>query len=94
MRFKISKNDFSLMSKFIKESNCYEIELEPVIETASQAMYEHSLKEKTFHEGFHQGFKEGFYEGRKSENRYCTCGCGGNNCYLRFCDKDCPLYNK
>lgn len=94
MKFKINKLSFKILeSCFSKNSDDFqEIELEPVMETATQAVYEDNLKKEYFHKGWHVGYKEGYYEGRKRD--YCKCGCGGNNCHLRFCDENCPMYNK
>lgn len=94
MKFKISKLEFGKISSFFgeKASDTCEIELEPTDLTATQAIFHNEIKTRAFHEGYHSGFKEGFYQGKKPELKYCMCGCGGNNCALRFCDEYCHLY--
>jgi hypothetical protein len=96
MKFKITKlNIETILRSFPKNSEGYqEVELELVNDTASEAILRQNIENVAWYKGYHYGFKEGFYEGRKTENRYCKCGCGGNNCHLRFCDEFCPLYNK
>ncbi len=96
MKFRINQTQFGVLESFFKanDSSFTEIELEPVLGTAFQAIYEQQLKTQAFHEGYHTGFKEGYYEGSKRENRFCKCGCGGNNCHMRFCDEFCKYMNK
>lgn len=97
MKFKITKlNLETIMRSFPKNAEGYqEIELEPCDLTATQAMYEGEIRSRAYHQGYHTGFLEGFHQGKKPEIRkYCGCGCGGNNCFLRYCDKDCSFYNR
>ena len=93
MKFRITKTNFSLIKEIFENNDCVEIELEPIIATATQAIYEQQIKQESCHQGYHFGYKEGYYA-RKNNEWKCGCGCGGNNCYLRFCDKFCQLYNK
>lgn len=92
MKFKLSRQNFEIISEVFtgKETMVGEIELEPVIETAARAIYEEDLKAKAYHKGYHTGFKEGYWA---AKNKYCQCGCGGNNCFTRFCDDKCHLFN-
>lgn len=79
MRFKITKGKLELLLKsFEKQQTEFsEIELEPIIDTATQAIYEQNLKNKAFADGVEYGYREGFYEGRcpEKKNRYCRCCC-------------------
>lgn len=95
MKWKITKQALSfLQAKFDKnDSDFEEIELEPKLDTAKEAIIEQAKKQEWYHLGYHHGFKEGWYEGQKKDWR-CTCGCGGNNCYMRFCDDKCPLFTE
>ena|SRR3990167_11254823 len=94
MKFKITKQTLGfLQSKFDKDdSELAELELEPVYDTAREVVIQQSLQQESYHKGWHKGFKEGYYEA-KNRSWKCSCGCGGNNCYLRLCDDKCPLYN-
>lgn len=94
MKFKINKLQFKGLESFFdkKTDDFAEIELEPVVDTASQAIFQQALQQEYFHKGYHHGYREGFYEARKKD--YCKCGCGGNNCNLRHCDENCWMYNK
>jgi len=85
MKFKIKR--FALeyaLSLFKKEDHeCTEIELEPVIETATQAIYEQNIKNKAyeqniknkaFEEGLKYGYRKGFHERRSCyKNSCCNC---------------------
>ena len=95
MKFKITKQALAfLQNKFDKkDSDFTEIELEPVYDTAREAIMQQTVQQEWYHKGYHHGFREGYYE-RESEKWRCTCGCGGNNCWMRFCDNKCPLFNK
>lgn len=94
MRFKIHKEQLGVLQKAFKDTEHTEIELEIVLDTATEAMLHQQIEARAYHKGYHHGFKEGFYQGKKPEIKYCTCGCGGNNCFTRFCDENCRLFNK
>ena len=74
MKFKITKSQLGILSsKFKKDDNPFEeIELEPVIETASQAMYENDMRNTAYKQGYDRGRAAGYCEGKAS--RYCPCG--------------------
>lgn len=88
MKFKIKKSPLDFLN------SGKEIELELVADTATEAIMLQQVNAEWFHKGYHQGFKEGYYARKNDEYRMCKCGCGGNNCGLRFCDNLCPYYNK
>lgn len=69
MKLKIKKDDFFKISSFFEKENCAEITLEPVIDTATQAIYEQELKNRAFEMGVERGYREGFYDGRCPERR-------------------------
>lgn len=75
MRFKITKSKLEFLLKHCEDSPLQEIELEPVIDTATQIIYENDLKNRAYQQGIEYGYKEGFYEGRcpEKKNRYCRC---------------------
>jgi len=80
MKFKITRSQFDLISRLFdgKGSDFLgEIVLEPADMTATQAMYEESLKKKAWHDGYHYGLREGYYNGRYPEKMYkcefCPC---------------------
>jgi len=79
MKFKINKIQTNLiLDSFSKSDHDFkEIELEAVLETATQAIYETHLKNKAFQDGLEYGYKEGFYDGRCREKspKYCLCNC-------------------
>lgn len=93
MKFRIRKEQFDFLSTKFKKEDIFDIDLELVPESATEALIFQQLEASAYHKGYHIGFKEGLYQGKKPELKYCMCGCGGNNCHLRICDKDCPLYN-
>lgn len=87
MKFKITRSQFDLISRLFdgKGSDFLgEIVLEPADQTATQAIYEDSLKKKAWHDGYHYGLKEGFYLAKEPKYR-CGCGCNGSNCAMFFC---------
>lgn len=88
---------FGLLDSKFKDSDTQEIELELVVDTVSEALLKQQLENTAFHKGYHHGYKEGWHARQKDEDRkntkFCLCGCGGNNCHLRFCDENCRLYN-
>lgn len=70
MKFKITSSQYELIKNFFdgKDKNFVgEIILEPVDQTATQAMYEQSIKNTAWHEGYHYGLKEGYHKARKPE---------------------------
>lgn len=76
MKFKIKKASLEMALSLLKKDDYFaEIELEPVIDTATQAIYENDLRNRAYQQGIEYGYKEGFYEGRCPEkrNRYCRC---------------------
>lgn len=74
MKFKIKKSSFDLLEKNFKNIDFVEIELEPVIDTATQFIYESELRNKAFKMGIERGYREGFYEGRCPEKKHkCFC---------------------
>lgn len=75
MKFRITKNNFLLLDKKLKEEDVITIELEPVLDTATQAIYENHLKNEAFRKGIEYGYKEGFYDGRCPEknSKYFFC---------------------
>ena len=81
MKFKIYKQQADSLLRLFKSNekeNGYEtIELEAVMEKATQVIYEQQLKNKAFEEGIEYGYKEGFHDGRCPEKRmrYCNCCC-------------------
>jgi len=79
MKFKITKYALSILQdKFDKNKNPFEeIELEPVIDTATQAIRENELKNEAFKQGYERGKREGYYEGRE-RGSYCDCRCNIN----------------
>lgn len=79
MKFKISKTQRDiLVSKFNEEGDA-EIELEPIPETAREAILNQKIKECGMITGYEMGYKEGFYDGRYPERnynpRYSHCCC-------------------
>lgn len=88
MRFRVNKLKVEqLLSMFSKtpDTNAFEeIELEAVMETATQAIYEQQLKSEAWHKGYHVGLKEGLYKGRYP--KMCACGC---NCQIGCCGDWC-----
>ncbi len=95
MKFKVTKGKIEDLLKCFERQHTREaeIELDLVKDTASEAILYCQMENNAFHKGYHRGFKEGFYQGRKPEIKYCMCGCGGNNCQLRYCDENCPMFN-
>jgi hypothetical protein len=91
MKFKIRKDQLDMLKNVFEKKDVFEIELEAVMETATQAVYEKNIRDTAFHQGYHYGFREGVHASRKPS--FCGCGCGGNNCHLRLCDEHCHLYN-
>ncbi|MFA6925172.1 MAG: hypothetical protein WC223_13085 [Bacteroidales bacterium] len=75
MKFKITKENYELLGRSFKEQDCAVIELEPIINTAAQAIFENQIRNEAFEKGIEYGYKEGFYEGRCPEKhfRYCKC---------------------
>ncbi len=65
-----------LASKF-DENDIGVIELEPVLDTATQIIYEQDLKNKAYGMGIERGYKEGSSDGRCREkcSRYPLCHC-------------------
>lgn len=94
MKFKITKSDISKMTDFFSKdkSEFIELNLEPVDQTLTQAVYEQSIRKEAYHQGYHAGYREGYYDRKRIER--CGCGCNGNNCSTRFCDEYCWMYNK
>ena len=76
MKFKITKSKLEFLLNYVNDSNITEIDLEPVIDTATQAIYEQQIKNEAFRKGIEYGYKEGFYEGRCPEKKptyfYCN----------------------
>lgn len=74
MKFTIRKRDLLMaLNRFEKEDDNVQIELEPLIETATQAVYENDLRNQAYSRGMEKGYKEGFYEGRCPEKHYRYC---------------------
>lgn len=91
MKFKITKSQLDLMRSCFEENSSklyqgvVEIELEPVIDTLSQAIYEQDLRNKFYGLGLKTGYRDGFYDGRYRERspKYCV----GHYCYECECNK-------
>ena len=81
MRFKITKGKLELLLKCFEKQHTEfaEIELEPVIDTATQAIYEQDLKNRHYKMGLERGYREGFYDGSCPEKRM-KCFCGDHHC--------------
>ena len=77
MKFKINKIMYELMGKKFDETDTTFLELDPVFDTATQAIYDQQLRNKYFNEGLEYGYKEGFYDGSCPEKspKYCNCSC-------------------
>ncbi len=75
MKFKITKSSFLGLSSLFEREEIGEITLEPVIDTATQAIYEQNLRNKAFREGIEYGYAEGFHDGRCPERRSRFCQC-------------------
>lgn len=79
MKFKITKLQFGLLKSAFDslDNELGEVVLEPVIDTATQAIYEQQIKNEAFRMGIEHGYREGFYEGRcpEKKNKFCYCHC-------------------
>lgn len=77
MRFKITKGKLEFLLKLFENQHTEfaEIELEPVIDTATQAIYEQDIKNRAYQMGLEYGYKEGFHDGRCPERRSKFCCC-------------------
>lgn len=75
MKFKITKASFLGLSSLFEREEVGEIILEPVIDTATQAIYEQSIRNEAFRKGVEHGYAEGFHDGRCPERkkRFCHC---------------------
>jgi len=52
MRFKIQKHQFDLLKNYFDNNdNATEIDLEPIVDTAREAIYEQEMKNKAFEQG-------------------------------------------
>lgn len=45
-----------------KDSSFYMIELDPIMETSSEAVIQHNLQEEAFQRGYKKGYEEGMLE--------------------------------
>jgi hypothetical protein len=77
MKFKITKSQVDiLLGKFKKDDNPFEeVVLEPVIDTASQALYEQDIRNTAYKQGYDYGRKEGYLEGREGRAPCCCRRC-------------------
>lgn len=91
MKFKITRSEFEMLSSAFsdKKDKVWEINLEPADQTATQAIYEQSVKQKAWHDGYHYGMKEGYYKAKNPEPYRCGCGCFGTKCALIHCGDHC-----
>lgn len=88
MKFKITRSQFELISRLFEGKGSDflgEIVLEPADMTATQAIYEQSLKKQAWEEGYKYGYREGSYEARNPRPKMCGCGCFGKKCALIHC---------
>lgn len=82
MKFKVSKHHLKFLLEQFEDAKpdfFAEIELEPVMETASEAMAYQSLQNEAWHKGYHYGFKEGYYTAKNERP------------FQILCDKKCPF---
>ena len=91
MKFRIKISEFEKIQIASKlKDEVTEFELEPVNVTATEAIYEESLKREAFEKGYHYGYREGFYDAEERKRPYrCGCGCNGTTCWNRHCGKTC-----
>src|SRR5688572_10208673 len=95
MKFRITKTDFDLLRPFFEGdvvASYKEINLEPVDQTLTQAVYEQEIRNTFYERGYEAGYANGFYKGRNIKDLkeyYCSCGCDGTTCWNRHCGKKC-----
>jgi hypothetical protein len=62
MKFTIRKESFNLLSKKFDEKDCTTIDLEPVIDTVTQAIYERNIRNEAYKLGLEYGYKQAMGE--------------------------------
>lgn len=67
MKFKIYKDQWERMRGMFGNGKYYEIELEPVMDTASEAIMRQQLDQVAYDKGFKYGYAQGFHDGRRPE---------------------------
>lgn len=79
MRFKIKKSALTSALSLFKgdDEHFAEIELTPIVDTATQAIYEQNIRNQASKAGIEHGYKEGFYHGMcpEKKSRYSCCHC-------------------
>ena len=73
MKFKIREDQFRILSSQFDEDDCAVIELDPVIDTATQAIYENEIRNKAFKMGIERGYREAMYDREydREDNIFC-----------------------
>lgn len=69
MKFKINKQQFDVLVPFFSrrgQDAYYEIELEPVMDTASEMIIRQHLDQVAYDNGFKRGYAEGFHDGKQN----------------------------
>lgn len=67
MKFKINKNQFTFFESMFKDKGSAYIELEPIMDTASEAIMRQQLDNVAYEKGYKRGYAEGFRTGRYPE---------------------------
>ena len=75
MKYRITESDFSKLSDIFAKSskNHLEIDLEPVDQTASEAIYRSAITDDAFHRGYHFGWKNGYYQSKMMRDTLGNC---------------------
>lgn len=77
MKFKINRLQVENLTTKFKGKSAFdfeEIDLEPVWETANEAMAMQAIENKAWHKGYHYGFRDGYHEAKRWDiPRHCFC---------------------
>lgn len=80
MKFKVMKGQLESLLKNLKDKDTFaEVELEPVWETATEAMkFEEEIKGRAYKIGYDMGYREGWYDRNRCDSfyhkdGYCRC---------------------
>lgn len=76
-----------LSSKFkSKDAMSFEeIELEPVWDTANEAIVQEALHKSSFEQGYKRGYDDGYFDGKNNRERCQFCGKSRMKMYQCYC---------
>lgn len=67
MKFKIDKNQFDFFTSMFKDKGSAYIELEPIMDTASEMIIRQQLDSIAYEKGYKYGYAQGFHDGRRRD---------------------------